>query len=92
MKLIVNTFGTQVRLKQEVTLEGTACALQDALETLRQEHGAALSRFLTDDSAPLEGVAILVNGRNMLSLDRYGTIIRDGDELTLTVQVAGGSV
>ncbi|HTU02389.1 MAG TPA: MoaD/ThiS family protein [Candidatus Sulfotelmatobacter sp.] len=91
MKLIVNTFGTQVRLKQEVTLESASCTLQQVLEALRKEHGAALSRFLTDSGAPVEGVAILINGRNMLSLDRYGTMIHDGDELTLTVQVAGGS-
>jgi molybdopterin converting factor small subunit len=91
MKLFVNTFGTDIRLKQEITLEPAAPTLQHVLGALRQQHGVSLNRFLTDDCFPAEGVAILVNGRNMLSLDRGETEIRDGDELTFTVQVAGGS-
>jgi molybdopterin converting factor small subunit len=38
----------------------------------------------------LEGSVILVNGRNIESLDRFETRIDDGDELTFTVLVAGG--
>ena len=92
MKLIVNTFGTEVRLKQEVTLQPASDALPHVLDALRTQHGAVLSRFLTEAGSPVEGVAILLNGRNLLSLDRSRTMIRDGDELTFTVQVAGGSV
>ena len=90
MRLIVNTFGADVRLRQEVSLEPASPALQDVLRALMHQHRVALGRFLTEDFSPTEGSAILVNGRNMWSLDRHATEIHDGDELTFTVQVAGG--
>jgi molybdopterin converting factor small subunit len=90
MKLIVNTFGTDIRLRQEISLQPASPALQDVLKALRDQHRIQLDRFLKEDCSPAEGSAILVNGRNMWSLDRYETQIHDGDELTFTVQVAGG--
>jgi len=90
MKVIVNTFGTDIRLRQEVSLELAAPTLQEVLRALRDEYTVQLERFLKEDLSPAEGSAILVNGRNMWSLDRRETRIHDGDELTFTVQVAGG--
>ncbi len=90
MHVIVNTFGTDIRLKQEVSLEPSSPALQDVLRALREQYREPLERFLTEDLSPAEGSAILVNGRNIWSLDRREAIIQDGDELTFTVQVAGG--
>jgi molybdopterin converting factor small subunit len=90
MRVIVNTFGTDITLKQEVALEPASASLRDVLTVLREKYRVPLDRFLTDDLSPAEGSAILVNGRNMWSLDRHETTIRDGDELTFTVQVAGG--
>ncbi len=90
MRVIVNTFGTEIRLRQEICLEPASPVLQDVLKALMGQCRAALERFLREDFAPAEGVAILVNGRNMWSLDRWATEIHDGDELTFTVQVAGG--
>ncbi len=90
MRVVVNTFGTDIRLKHEVSLEPASPRLQDVLRALRDRYRAPLERFLTEDLSPKEGSAILVNGRNILSLDRWETTIHDGDELTFTVQVAGG--
>jgi molybdopterin converting factor small subunit len=90
MKLIVNTFGTDIRLRQEISLQPASPALQDVLKALRDQHRIQLDRFLKEDCSPAEGSAILVNGRNMWSLDPSETQIHDGDELTFTVQVAGG--
>jgi len=90
MRVIVNTFGTDITLKQEISLEPASASLRDVLTALREKYRAPLDRFLTDDLSPAEGSAILVNGRNMWSLDRHETTIQDGDELTFTVQVAGG--
>jgi molybdopterin converting factor small subunit len=90
MKVIVNTFGTDVKLRQEVCLEPASASLQDVLQALKDQFRGQLERFLREDLSPAEGSAILVNGRNMWSLDRRETRIHDGDELTFTVQVAGG--
>jgi len=60
------------------------------LRTLRDQYTGQLERFIKEDLSPTEGSAILVNGRNIGSLDRLETKIHDGDELTFTVLVAGG--
>jgi molybdopterin converting factor small subunit len=90
MRVIVNTFGTDIKLRQEVSLEPASPRLLDVLRALREQYRAPLARFLNDDLSPVEGSALLVNGRNMWSLDRFETTVKDGDELTFTVQVAGG--
>ena len=90
MRLLVNIFGPDVKVRQEVSLALVSSSLCDVLAALRAQCRAPLEQFLRDDLSPAEGAAILVNGRNMLSLDMIGTTIRDGDELTFTVMVAGG--
>jgi hypothetical protein len=89
MKVLVNTFGTEMRLRQEVAVEPRSPALPDVLRALREHHPAALGRFITEELAPVEGSAVLLNGRNILTLDRH-IGVSEGDELTFTVQVAGG--
>ena len=90
MRVVVNTFGADVKLRQEIVLEPASPSLRDVLGALRETYRAPLERFLNDDLSPREGAAVLVNGRNMWSLDRFATTVRDGDELTFTVMVAGG--
>jgi molybdopterin converting factor small subunit len=90
MRVIVNTFGTDITLRQEIVLEPASPSLRDVLSALRERYRAPLERFLNDDLSPVGGAAILVNGRNMWSLDKFATTIHEGDELTFTVMVAGG--
>ncbi len=90
MKVLINLLGTEIRLKQETSLDPPSPALRDVLRTLRDQHTGELERFIKDDLSPAEGSAILVNGRNIQSLDRLETKIHDGDEITFTVLVAGG--
>ena len=90
MRVIVNTFGTDIKLRQEVSLEPASTRLLDVLKALKDQYRGQVERFLKEDLTPVEGSAILVNGRNMWSLDSWETRIHDGDELTFTVQVAGG--
>ena len=90
MKVFINLLGTDVSLKQEISLTPPSRALKDVLRTLRDQHTGQLERFIKEDLSPTEGSAILVNGRNIGSLDRLETKIHDGDELTFTVLVAGG--
>ena len=67
-----------------------SASVRDVLCMLREQYRAPLERFLNEDLSPAEGSAILVNGRNIWSLDPHQTTVQDGDELTFTVQVAGG--
>ena len=90
MKITINAFGTDIRLKQQASLEPTSPALKDVLRALQDQDKVQLERFIEDDLSPKEGTVILVNGRNIASLDKLETRVHDGDELTFTVLVAGG--
>jgi molybdopterin converting factor small subunit len=90
MNLTLNVFGSEIVLKQEISLEPTSSTLKDVLRALQERYETTLGRFVKDDLTPVEGSVILVNGRNIESLDRFETRIDDGDELTFTVLVAGG--
>jgi molybdopterin converting factor small subunit len=90
MRVMVNLLGTEVRLKQEVSLDLASPALKDALRALKDRYGAPLEKFLREDLSPMEGCTILLNGRNIGSLGPGATKIQDGDEITFTVLVAGG--
>ena len=90
MKIYINAFGTDIRLKQEVSLRPASPALRDVLIALPDPEKDQLNRFINDDLSLKEGCVILVNGRNIASLDELETRIKDRDELTFTVLVAGG--
>jgi len=90
MKVFINIFGTDIRLKQEISLEPPSPTLKGVLQALKDQDKGQLERFIKEDLSPVEGSVILVNGRNIWSLDRFETKIHDGDEITFTVLVAGG--
>ncbi|MHB8770641.1 MAG: MoaD/ThiS family protein [Syntrophales bacterium] len=90
MKIIVNVIGVEVRLKQEILLDPTSPSLGDVVRALRDRIGDQVRRFVTADLTPVDCSAILVNGRNMLSLQGWQTEIRAGDELTFLVPAEGG--
>jgi len=90
MNLIINMFGVDVRFKEQVSLETRSPALKDVLKGLKERIHGELDRFINDELLPVDGTVILVNGRNILSLERWETKIQDGDEITFMVPVAGG--
>jgi molybdopterin converting factor small subunit len=77
-------------LKQPVTLDLQSPALRDVLAALQRRHDGPWRRILNEDLSLQEGCVILVNGRNIASLEKLETEIHDGDEITFTVLVAGG--
>ncbi len=90
MNVIVNVIGTEISLKQEIVLEPPSPTLKDVVRALQDQHDGPWERILKDDLSPAEGCVALVNGRNILSLEGLETRIREGDEITFTVMVAGG--
>jgi len=90
MKIIFNIVGVEVRLKQEILLDPPSPALRDVVRALRDRLGDQLTRFVDADCSLVDCSVLLVNGRNMLSLEGWATEIHTGDEITFMVPVAGG--
>jgi molybdopterin converting factor small subunit len=90
MKIFINAFGTDIRLKEQASCEPASPALKDVLRALKDQDEGPLERFIEADLSLKEGCVLLVNGRNITSLDGWETRVQDGDELTFTVLVAGG--
>ena len=90
MKIIVNIIGVEVRLKQEILLDPPSPAFRDVVRALRDRLGDQLARFVDADCSLVDCSVLLVNGRNMLSLEGWATEIHAGDEITFMVPVAGG--
>ena len=90
MKIFINAFGTDIRLKQQASLEPASPALKDVLRALQDQDKGQLECFIQDNLSLQEGCVILLNGRNIASLDGLETSVHEGDELTFTVLVAGG--
>ena len=90
MTIITNVFGTEFALKRPITLDLESPTLRDVLASLQRHHEGPWRRILKEDLSLQEGCVVLVNGRNIASLEKLETKIRDGDEITFTVLVAGG--
>jgi molybdopterin converting factor small subunit len=90
MTIITNVFGTEFCLKQPITLDLESPTLREVLAVLHEYHDGPWQRILKEDLSLQEGCVVLVNGRNIASLEKLETKIRDGDEITFTVLVAGG--
>ena len=90
MTLHVNVFGTEFVLKRPVTLDLESATLREVLIVLQRDYEGPWRRIIKGDLSLQEGCVVLVNGRNVASLQKLETKIHDGDELTFTVMVAGG--
>lgn len=90
MKITANVFGPDITLKEGISLEMKSATLRDVLRALTVKQEGALKRIIKDDLSLEKGCVILVNGRNIASLERLETEIHDGDEITFTVLVSGG--
>ncbi len=90
MKITTNVFGPRVRLREEVILKSDSANIRDVLSALVEKEGEALKGIVENDLSPAKGCVVLVNGRNISSLQNVETRVHDGDEITLTVMMAGG--
>jgi len=88
--IITNVFGIEFALKRPITLDLESPTLRDVLVALQRDHEGPWKRILKEDLSLQEGCVVLVNGRNIASLEKLETSVHDGDEITFTVLVAGG--
>jgi molybdopterin converting factor small subunit len=91
MNVIINVIGPEITLKQEIALELVSPpTLKDVMMSLLEQKEGPWKRILKNDLSLAEGCVALVNGRNIMSLEGFETKVREGDEITFTVLVAGG--
>ena len=90
MKATVSVLGPEVTLKQEIALDGPSLPLQDLLRFMQQGDGEKWGRILKKDSGIAAGYEVLVNGRNVKSLQGMATEIHEGDDIVFTVLMFGG--
>lgn len=90
MNLTISVFGRDIILKQETILELASPTLIGVTRVLLEQNRAEWDRIVQDDFAPSEGYEVLVNGRNIKSLEGLDTRIHEGDEILFTVPLVGG--
>ena len=72
-------------------IEADTITVNGILDALVTRFGEAAASKLRGGEDLREGLSLLVNGRNVLSLpDKFQTKLEDGDEVVITVQVSGG--
>ena len=72
-------------------LEGDSFTVQEVLNALIEKHGQSLADELLNQGRLKEGLSLLINGRNVLSLPkRFRTSLEDGDEVIIVAILAGG--
>ena len=93
MKVRIRTAGalTHSLPSGEDVLEGADFTIRSLIEALVKKFGPGLEAELLDGEEINEGLCMLVNGRNILSMpQKYDTSLQDGDEVFVTVLVSGG--
>ncbi len=93
MKVQVITAGALTRSLPEgrAAIEGDDLTVRRLLDSLVARYGSPLAKELLSEGKLREGLVLLVNGRNVLSLPRqFDTPLHDQDEVLVTIVVAGG--
>ena len=93
MKVRIRTAGalTHSVPSGEDVIEGEAFTIRSLIQALVNKFGPGLEAELLVGEEIKEGLCMLVNGRNILSMpERYDTSMQDGDEVFITVLVSGG--
>ena len=93
MAIYIQTVGVLLKTLPEsrTVIAGKNMTLQDALDALVEKHGRNVEDELFVNGELRPGLFMLVNGRNVRLLPhQYGTIVKDGDEILISVLVTGG--
>jgi molybdopterin converting factor small subunit len=91
MNVIINVIGPEITLKQGISLELVSPpTLKNVMRSLLEQKEGPWRRIVKNDLSLAEGCVALLNGRNIMSLEGFETKVHEGDEITLTVLLAGG--
>ena len=93
MKVNVRALGALTHSLPEgkTVIEGSDLTVAGLLDALILRYGPRMAEELMDTGRLRKGLALLVNGRNVLSLPgQFEMPLREGDEVIVTIIVAGG--
>ena len=90
MHVKISVLGPDIALREKTDLDLVSPTLRDVIRALLEQDRAKWERILQDDFTPSEGYEVLVNGRNIKSLEGLDTKIGEGDEIVFTVPLSGG--
>ncbi len=93
MKVNVRALGalTHSLTDGKAVIEGTDLTVAGLLDSLVLRYGPRMAAELMDNGRLRKGLALLVNGRNVLTLpETFETPLQEGDEVIVTIIVAGG--
>ncbi len=75
----------------QVIVEKGSLTVQGLLDSLVSKYGSRMAEELIKQGRLRDGLVLLVNGRNVLSLaEQFETPLQEGDEILITIMVAGG--
>jgi molybdopterin converting factor small subunit len=75
----------------EVLVDAQGQTVIEMLHALVARSGHDMARELMRDGRVRDDLAVLVNGRNVLSLPQgFDTILEDGDQVAITIMIPGG--
>lgn len=75
----------------KVVVEGENLTVMGLLDSLIARYGSRMAEELMNQGRLRDGLVLLVNGRNVLSLpEKFETPLQEGDEILITIMVAGG--
>lgn len=90
MNVTINVLGPDITLKQDMALEPESLTLKDVARALLKQNRTKWEHILKNDLPAAESYAVLINGRNIKSLEGFETKIHEGDEIVFTVLLMGG--
>ncbi len=90
MNVTISVLGPEITLKQKLALKSVSATLKDVAAALLEQDRKKWAPILKDDLPPMQSYSVLINGRNIQSLEGFETKIHEGDEIVFTVLITGG--
>ncbi len=82
---------SKVMGKKELDINFEGKTVNDLIDYIVKRYGRKAEEGLLDEEGKLDiTIQVLLNGREWITHDRLGTVLKDGDSIALMLMVAGG--
>jgi molybdopterin converting factor small subunit len=90
MNVTISVLGPDLTLKQGMVVELESPTLKDVASFLLKQDRSKWEHIFKDNLPPTERYAVLINGKNIQSLEGFETRIHEDDEIVFAVLISGG--